>query len=82
MPDDDDDDAEDEKADDWEKVEEDDNWDPDFAEFDVPKSKGKKATTPGNKSAAADEADEFKVDDEFKDMFNVSDDFGDEEDDY
>jgi hypothetical protein len=44
--------------------------------------KGKKAVTPGKKGAAADEDDEFKVDDEFKDMFNDSDDFGDEEDDY
>jgi DNA-directed RNA polymerase subunit delta len=47
--DDDDDDAEaDEVEDDWEKPEEgDDDWDPDFDEFDIPKSKGKKATGTG-----------------------------------
>ncbi len=40
--DDDDDDAE-EVADDWEKPAEDDDWDPDFDEFDVPKSTAQKA---------------------------------------
>jgi DNA-directed RNA polymerase subunit delta len=69
-----------EKADDWDKVEEEENWDPDFEEFDLPKSKAKK-TTAGGKKAAADDEDDFKVDDEFKDMFNDSDGFGDDEDD-
>ena len=31
------------EADDWEKPEEEEEWDPDFDEFDVPKSKGKKS---------------------------------------
>jgi hypothetical protein len=31
-----------EVSDDWEKSEDDDNWDPDFNEFDLPKSKTKK----------------------------------------
>ena len=79
--DDDDDDVAEDKEDDWDKVEEEDDWDPDFAEFDVPKSKGKKATTPAKKGVA-DEDDDFKVDDEFKDMFNDGDDFTEEEDDY
>ena len=69
-----------EAVDEWEKVEEEENWDPDFDEFDVPKSKGKKA--PGTPAKKAEEEDEFKVDDEFKDMFSDSDDFGEEEDDY
>jgi len=66
-------------VDDWDKVEEEENWDPDFEEFDVPKSKAKKA--PGKKGA--DEDDDFKVDDEFKDMdlFNESS-YDDEEDDF
>jgi len=61
-----------------EKVEEEENWDPDFAEFDVPKSKGKK--TGGKKGVEEDE--DFKIDDEFKDMFNDSDEFADDDDDY
>ena len=80
--DDDDDDDDVEVADDWEKPEEDDNWDPDFDEFDVPKSKGKKIT---GKKAAKEEEEEFKVDDDFKDL--GFDDlsgggFDDEDDDY
>ena len=45
-------------------------WDPDFDEFDIPKSKAKKST--GKKGV--EEEDDFKVDDEFKDMdlFNES----------
>jgi DNA-directed RNA polymerase subunit delta len=72
-------------VDEWEKPEEEDSWDPDFDEFDIPKSKGKKATGTGAAAGgkkAAEEEDEFKVDDEFKDMFNDSDDFNDEDDDY
>ena len=77
--DDDEDDPEEDVVDDWDKVEEEENWDPDFEEFDVPKSKVKK--TPGKKGA--DEEDDFKLDDEFKDMdlFNESS-YDDEEDDF
>lgn len=65
--------------DDWEKPEDDDNWDPDFEEFDVPKSKVKK--TPGKKSS---DEDEFSVDDEFKDLGFFDDDSSgfESEDDY
>src|SRR6266487_4502948 len=77
--DDDDDDVEEDQVDDWDKVEEEENWDPDFEEFDVPKSKAKK--TAGKKGA--EEEDDFKLDEEFKDMdmFNESG-FDDEEDDF
>ena len=73
-----DDDLEDDEAsDDWEKGEEDDSWDPDFEEFDVPKSKTKKA--PGKKGA--DEDDDFKFeDDEFKDLFDDEKGFDDDDD--
>ena len=54
-----------EVEDDWEKTEEDDEWDPDFAEFDVPKSKVKK---PVGKKSAKDDDDDFKIDDDFKDL--------------
>lgn len=77
--DDDDVDEADDVADDWEKVEEEEEWDPDFEEFDLPKSKGKK--TPGKKAAAVDEDEDFKIDDEFKDIFNDNDAGFDEEDD-
>jgi DNA-directed RNA polymerase subunit delta len=64
--DDDDDDVED---DNWNKDEaEDEEWDPDFEEFDLPKSKGKKAV--GGAKKGAEEEEDFKVDDEFKDLFN------------
>ena len=78
MDDDDDDDDDVDIKDDWEKGDEDDNWDPDFDEFDVPKSKGKK---PGAKKSSKDD-DDFKVEDEFKEMglFNDLDD--DDDDDY
>jgi nucleolin len=49
--------------DDWEKAEEDDSWDPDFQEFDIPKSKSSKS---GGKKASDDE--DFSIDDEFKDL--------------
>lgn len=74
--DDEDDDAD--VADDWEKGADDDEWDPDFEEFDLPKSKvggGKKAT----------EEDDFKIeeDPEFKDLFAEGDGgFDDEDDDF
>ncbi|WP_207492202.1 hypothetical protein [Aridibaculum aurantiacum] len=74
----DDDDVAEEEADEWEKPEEDDDWDPDFDEFDLPKS-GKKA---GGKKSADDDED-FKIDDEFKDLFaGSSSDFDDEDDDF
>jgi nucleolin len=79
--DDDDDDAvsdgEDE-VDDWDKVEE-EEWDPDFEEFDVPKSKAKKAA--GKKG---EEEEDFKIDEEFKDMdlFNEGSSYDDDEDDF
>jgi len=57
-------------ADSWEKPEDDeDNWDPDFDEFDVPKSGAKSSI---GKKAAKDDDDDFKLDDEFKDMFSGS----------
>jgi hypothetical protein len=77
--DDDDDDIED---DNWNKDEaEDDAWDPDFEEFDLPKSKGKKAV--GGAKKGAEEEEDFKVDDEFKDLFNDGGSLDeDEEDDF
>lgn len=77
--DDDDGGAEDE-VDDWDKVEEEENWDPDFEEFDIPKSKAKK--TSGKKGE--EEEEDFKLDDEFKDMdlFNERGFDDDEEDDF
>lgn len=66
--DDDEDDEVPEKEDDWNK-EEAEEWDPDFEEFDLPKSKGKKAAGTGTKPA--EEEEDFKVEDEeFKDLFN------------
>jgi DNA-directed RNA polymerase subunit delta len=76
--DDEEDDGKEEEPDEWEKPAEEDNWDPDFEEFDVPKSKGKKAGPAGKKPA--EEEEDFKIDDEFKDMFN-DDGFGEEEED-
>ena len=67
--------------DDWEQVEEDENWDPDFDEFDIPKSKTKKSG--GGKKASDD--DDLGIDDEFKDLgFDDYDGGGgfDEEDDF
>lgn len=65
-----DDDGDDDIEDDnWNKDEaEDEEWDPDFEEFDLPKSKGKKAV--GGAKKGAEEEEDFKVDDEFKDLFN------------
>ena len=75
---DDDDDLEaDDEADDWEKGEvEEEEWDPDFDEFDIPKSTGKKI---GGKKGA-DEDEDFKLDDDMKefDLFNDSE-FDDDE---
>ena len=52
-------------------MEEEEEWDPDFEEFDLPKSKVKK----GGSKKGAEEEDEFKLDDEFKDLglFNDGD---------
>lgn len=64
--------------DDWEKEEGEveEEWDPDFDEFDLPKSKVKKST--GKK---AEEEDDFKFeDDEFKDLFDEKGFDEDEED--
>ncbi len=65
----------------WDKGEEEDiNWDPDFDEFDIPKSKGtKKAGTTDKKGG---EEDDFKVDEDFKEfeLFNDTV-FDDDEDD-
>ncbi|MFN2441002.1 MAG: hypothetical protein ABR503_17505, partial [Chitinophagaceae bacterium] len=73
---DDDDDVE-EKPDDWEKPEEDD-WDPDFEEFDLPKSKKAKSG-----KAGIEEDPKIEEDDEFKDLFNENDGgFDDEEEDF
>jgi hypothetical protein len=77
--DDDEDGGEDEGPDEWEKPVEEDEWDPDFEEFDVPKSKIKKADTGGKKAVDDDFAFE---DDEFKDLFNDKDYDDDEEEDY
>lgn len=78
--DDDDSDVPDE-VDEWDKVEEEEEWDPDFEEFDIPKSKGKKSTGVAGKKGVEEE-DDFKVDDEFKDLFDGGDGFDEEEDDY
>lgn len=74
------------ETDEWEKgggESDDDEWDPDFAEFDIPKSKGKKA--PGKKGAK-EEDDDLKMDDDFKDLGFDDDDLGggfdDDDDDF
>ncbi len=51
------------------KVEDEDSWDPDFEEFDLPKSKSSKKVSGGKKGGKEEEEDDFKLDDEFKDMF-------------
>jgi DNA-directed RNA polymerase subunit delta len=79
----DDDDDIDEEDDDWNKDDEEDAWDPDFEEFDLPKSKGKSAAPgAGTKKGAVDEEEDFKVDDEFKDLFNDSGSLDDDDDDF
>ena len=70
------------EEDEWEKSGDDDNWDPDFEEFDLPKSKAKKSAT-----KKPVEEDDLKVDDDFKEfgLFNDMDNGGtgfDEEDDF
>ena len=68
------------EVDDWDKPEEEEEWDPDFEEFDLPKSKVKKA---GGGVKKGKEEDDLGIDEEFKDLdlFNDSG-FDDEEDDY
>lgn len=78
--DDDDDSDVDEKEDDWNKEDEADSWDPDFEEFDLPKSKGKKA--PGTSKGGVEEEEDFKVDEEFKDLFAGGSVDDDEDDDF
>jgi DNA-directed RNA polymerase subunit delta len=73
-------------VDEWEKPEEDDSWDPDFEEFDLPKSKTKKATGTGGtggKKAGKGNEDDLSMEEDFKDMdlFNDSAGGGDDEDD-
>lgn len=64
-----------EKDDDWNKSEDDEEWDPDFEEFDLPPSK----KGPAKKG----EEDDFKIeeDEEFKDLFNDGGFDDDDEDD-
>ena len=83
--DDDDDDGPDvDVKDDWEKVEEDEDWDPDFDEFDIPKSKAAKPSSGGSAKTGKKSGDEeFKLDEDFKefDLFNDTGfDDGDEDD--
>jgi sodium/potassium-transporting ATPase subunit alpha len=71
-------------VDEWEKVEEEEEWDPDFDEFDIPKSKTKKPPTTGTKKGAKGvEEEDLGIDEEFKDLdlFNDSG-FDEEEDDF
>lgn len=75
-----DDDEEDEVEDDWTKLDElDSNWDTDFEEFDIPKSKNKAGGfAKKRKRREEDDDDDFSIDDDFKDLNNDS---LDEEDD-
>lgn len=75
---DDDEEVEDDEKDDWEKPEEEEAWDPDFDEFDVPGGGAKK---PGKKGAAGDEDEDFTVDPDLKEFDMFNDDFDDEEED-
>jgi len=71
-------------VDEWEKVEEEEEWDPDFDEFDIPKSRSKKSTTPPPKKGVKGvEEDDLGIDEEFKDLdlFNDSG-FDEDEDDF
>lgn len=69
-----------EVEDDWEKAEEEEDWDKDFEEFDIPRSKSKSG---GGKKSFPDEDDDFKIDEEFNDLFgDEKDDFDDDDDDF
>ena len=82
--DEDDDLDEEEEADDWGKTEEeDDSWDPDFAEFDMPKTtkKAGKAKKGGGEDAhASDEGDDLDLDLNLEDddLFDEKDEFDDD----
>jgi len=73
-----------EETDDWEKAEEDDDsWDPDFAEFDLPKTtkKAGKAKKGVEEDAhASDEADDLDLDLNLEDddLFDDKDEFDDD----
>jgi len=64
-------------------VEADDNWHPDFEEFDLPKSKTKKGPSTGTGKKPAKDEDDLGIDEDFKDMdlFNDSG-FDDDDDDF
>ena len=64
--------------DDWEKAD-DDDFDPDFEEFDIPKSKIKKVPSKKGK-----EEDDFDLDEDFKelDLFNDGTGGDDDDDDF
>jgi nucleolin len=72
--------------DDWEKAdEEEDSWDPDFDEFDIPKSKTPKKAGKGKKGKeedahASDDVDDLNLDDDLS--LDDDDLFGDKEDDF
>ena len=65
----------------WDRVEEEEEWDPDFDEFDIPKSKSKKSA-PGSTKKSAKEEDDLGFDEEFKDLglFDEGGGFDDEDD--
>lgn len=69
------DEIEDEVEDDWAKTEEDDSWDPDFEEFDMPKKSAKKA----GKGKKGDEDDDLGLQDDLNldddDLFEEKDEF-------
>ena len=73
-----------EETDDWGKTEEeDDSWDPDFAEFDLPKTSKKvgKAKKGGGEDAhASDEGDDLDLDLSLEedDLFDEKDEFDDD----
>ncbi len=76
--DDDIDDEEDDVEDDWAKTEEDDSWDPDFEEFNMPKKSTKKA---GKGKKGQDEDDDLGLDDDLSledDLFDEKDEFDDD----
>lgn len=69
-----------EEDDNWKKEDDDEDWDPDFAEFDLPKSSSKKGVT--IKKGIKEDDDDFKIDDEFKDLFSHRSSKYDDDDDY
>jgi DNA-directed RNA polymerase subunit delta len=73
-----DNDLEEEVDDDWGKTEDDDSWDPDFEEFDLPKKAAKK---PGKGKKGVDEDDDFGLEDDLSlddDLFDDKDEFDDD----